>query len=497
MDKTDIDSNKENNKEEILIGSISENESMQIKPEFSKKKIIIIIVIISTILLIIGSLLLLYFLVIKKEKESNESKDKEEEDPYKIPISEEYYYDSNEVIKNYTINNDFIKLGIISDFQLNTTSEYYIRNIRKTLEKMKKENVDVILMAGDIVEYGIPSDYKLYKSIFNDIFPDSNKMPLVFEAMGNHEYYTSKYKIKGYSLKKNIQMFKDNYNKYPFYHFKINQFHFIFWSMQSYDSDEKYQVHKTWLQKHIELAENDLKQKGDPIFVITHAPAKNTVYGSDENSGLYTTYNVLKNYENVFCISGHSHRSMRNERSIWQKDFTGINTQSIAYVALSYKYINNHFVVKNSVDSYMGYIAYLYNDKMDIHRYYFHIDEQLEPWYVKFPLEKNNFNYTDDKRKMMYGIPKIWNTNIEINKIDKEYQVKYYQAWHDLAIHSYIFKYTDINKKQKEIYVYGDYYLYNYTNNSTEPKYLTVSDIDVNEKYSLTAVDFFDNMAEY
>ena len=440
MDKTDIDSNQENIKEEILIGSISGNESLQVKPKFDKKKIIIIIIIISIILLLIGILVLLYFLVIKSKDKKEEKEDKDKEDPYKIPISEEYYFDQNEAIKNYTINSDFIKLGIISDFQLNTSNTYYVRNIRKTLEKLKKENVDVILMAGDIVEYGIPSDYELYKSIFNEIFPDDNTKPLVFEAMGNHEYYTSKYKMEGYSLKKNIQMFKDNYNKYPFYHIKINQFHFIFWSMQSFDSDEKYLVHTTWLQKHIELAEKDLKQKGDPIFVITHAPAKNTVYGSDENSGLWATYNVLKNYENIFCISGHSHRSMRNERSIWQKDFTGINTQSIAYAALSYKYINNNFVVKNSYDSYMGYIAYLYDDKIDLHRYYFHVDKQLEPWYVKFPLEKNNFNYTDDKRKMMYGIPKIWNNTIIVNKIDNVYQVKYYQAWHDLAIHSYIFK---------------------------------------------------------
>ena len=98
---------------------------------------------------------------------------------------------------------------------------------------------------------------------------------------------------------------------------------------------------------------------------------------------------------------------------------------------------------------------------------------------------------------MIFGIPIIWNNTIYVNKINNKYQIKYYQAWHKLAIHYYVFKYTNINKEKKEVYIYGDYYLYNYITNNTEPKYFTISDIDINEKYSLFAVDFFKNEVEY
>ena len=352
-------------------------------------------------------------------------------------------------------------------------------------------------MAGDIVDNGYPNEYEQYKNILNSIYTDNDLKPLIFEIMGNHEYYTTKYKVSGYSLRKNIQLFKDNFNKYPFYHIKINNYHFIFWSMQNYDTRENYKIHTDWLQKQIEIAENDLQKIGDPIFIITHAPAKNTVYGSEEDSGSTTAYNILKNYENIFCISGHSHRSLRNERSIWQGEFTAINTQSISYTALSRKFTNSSVVVQKSIDSYMGYIAILYEQKLELQRYYFHINKQINSWTVNLPLQKNNFDFPVEKRKMDYGIPIIWNNTIDVSKINNNYQIKYYQAWHELAIHYYIFKYTNIYKEEKEIYIYGDYYLYNYINNSTEPKYFTVYDIDVKEKYSLIAVDFFKNEAEY
>ena len=478
---TDIDNDDNDNKldNEALIGEVPDINPIPTKKKLKKKIIIIIIISIILVLAIISTLV--YFFIIVSQ----------------IPISEEYYFDPKEEIKNYTINKNDIKLGIISDFQLDNSNENYERNLKNTLKKLKDENVDIIIIAGDIVDTGYPSEYEQYKRILNSIYTDNNSKPLIFEIMGNHEYYTSRFKKLGYSLKKNIQLFKDNFNKYPFYHIKINNYHFIFWSMQNYDTREKYKIHTNWLQKQIELAEKDLKKEGDPIFIITHTPAKNTVYGSESDSGSVTAYNLLKNYENIFYISGHTHRSLRNERSIWQEEFTAINTQSTSYIALSRNFTNSSNIVKNSIESYMGYIAILSEQKLELHRYFFHTNKEINSWTVRFPLQKNNFDFPVEKRKMMYGIPIIWNNTIKVDQINNSYQVKYYQAWHKLAIHYYVFKYTNINKEKKEVYIYGDYYLYNYITNSTEPKYFTISDLDINQKYSLIAVDFFKNEVEY
>ena len=285
-----------------------------------------------------------------------------------IPIDEIFYYDQNEKIMNYTINKEFIKIGIISDFQLEDFPSDYERNINITLKRLKNKNVDVIIMAGDIVNNGYEAEYETFKRLLNSVYTDEKAKPLIFEIMGNHEYYVTKYRKIGYNLEKNIKTFKDYFRKYPFYHVKLNQFHFIFWSLQSYDYQEIYPIHTFWLKKHLDMAENDLYQSGDPIFVITHTPARYTVYGSEGTGSSKTAFDLIKNYENAFLISGHSHFSLRHERSIWQQEFTAINTQALAYMALSYNYTNGTDIVENkSLDSYMGYIANLYEQKIELH----------------------------------------------------------------------------------------------------------------------------------
>ena len=175
-----------------------------------KKKIIIIIVIVSIIVFAISLSLILYFVLRHSPSQTPTptptpipeptptptptpipeptSAPTPEPTPSSIPIDEKYYYDANEQIMNYTINKDIIKLGIISDFQLDNSHKNYERNLKKTLEKMKNENVDVILIAGDIVDNGYQSEYDLYKNILNSIYTDINPKRYIFEIMGNHEY---------------------------------------------------------------------------------------------------------------------------------------------------------------------------------------------------------------------------------------------------------------------------------------------------------------------
>ena len=105
---------------EILIDEVPEINSIPNK-KISKKKIIILIISIILILAIIG--IITYFLVKKKQEDSQ------------IPISEDNYFDPNEKIKIYTINKTDIKLGIISDFQLNAAYPDYDRNLKILLIK--------------------------------------------------------------------------------------------------------------------------------------------------------------------------------------------------------------------------------------------------------------------------------------------------------------------------------------------------------------------------
>ena len=184
MTDIDNDNNDDNNKldNEALIDEVPDINQISTKKKLKKKIIIIIIISIILVLAIISTLV--YFFIIVSQ----------------IPISEEYYFDPNEEIKNYTINKNDIKLGIISDFQLDNSNENYERNLKNTLKKIKDENVDIIIIAGDIVDTGYPSEYEQYKRILNSIYTNNNSKPLIFEIMGNHEYYTSRFKKLGSTI---------------------------------------------------------------------------------------------------------------------------------------------------------------------------------------------------------------------------------------------------------------------------------------------------------
>ena len=73
--------------------------------------------------------------------------------------------------------------------------------------------------------------------------------------------------------------------------------------------------------------------KKKPIFITTHFNAKDTVYGA-EYFFAKSLRELFNKYQNIIHFSGHSHYSLIDERSIWQKEFTSIQTQSISYTEL-------------------------------------------------------------------------------------------------------------------------------------------------------------------
>ena len=130
-------------------------------------------------------------------------------------------------------------------------------------------------------------------------------------------------------------------------------------------------------------------------------PPKKTVYGSENIWGYKGIFDFCKHYPEVICISRHSHYSLKNIKSIWQGEFTVINTQTLSYVDLDNYYINAknvRFDSAKNVDS-MGLIAYLTNDKVIFDKIEFSTKEFMEEsWEIEFPLELKNFKYQFEKK---------------------------------------------------------------------------------------------------
>ena len=400
-------------------------------------------------------------------------------------------------------NGESAKIGIISDFQLDSghhrkTSKYFEDNLRRALQYFKKNNIDIIIIAGDITHRGKRLDFLLYNTIFYSVYDlNDNKNPIVISLMGNHDYMDKKYKII-----ENQQKFFNFMKSYPYSHFIINDYNFIFWSNDNSDINDNAIQNYNWIKSTLEKARKNKKNEGDPIFVITHIHPKNTVYGSEGIWGHEGIFETLKNYPEVICLSGHSHYSLRNIKSIWQGNFTVINTQSLSYVDLDYDY-KNHMEVRidSAKNDSIGLIAYLNKENVVFERIEFLTEEILEEkWKIDFPINISNFIYTFDKRNKK--IKPYFKDKSEI-KIEKIKETRKNYIVFEAAIHvDYVYMYNIIlknnnnNDNNKILKYYSDYYK-NKKLRKDIMRYELPNEI-INGKYNVEifAIDSFNNASE-
>jgi hypothetical protein len=313
--------------------------------------------------------------------------------------------------------------------------------------------------------------------------------------MGNNDYRDSKF-----SILEHQKIFYKFMNSYPYAHYMINNYNFIFWSNDNQNTNENGVQKYSWIKSTLENARKNKNKEGDPIFVITHMPPAGTTYGSGKyHKGIFE---ILKKYPEVICISGHSHYSLKNPKSIWQGDFTVINTQSISYLGLDRIYYNSEDVFSNSAkNNSMGLIAYLNEESVSFDRIEFSTGETFgESWKINFPIEKSNFIYTSDKRNTKIKPVFTGNSEIKIekvleNNIDEKYIV-FDSSTHSDVVHSYKIILKSANKPNNkiELLYYSDYY----KNKDLRNKIMKFRLPDIKKgKYNVEiyAIDFFGNIS--
>ena len=392
----------------------------------------------------------------------------------------------------------------MSDFQLSQELEknipsfkYYANNVYVTLNYFKKHDIDLIIIAGDITNNGRLLNLIYFKKIFYSVFNENSK-PRVISLMGNHDYFDL-----NFTNSENQKKFYKVINSYPNSHYIINGYHFIFWSQDNYLINERGITNYTWIKNNLDKARHNLKKKADPIFVITHIPPKLTVYGSETIWGHDGIYNFLKDYHEVICISGHSHYSLRNTRSIWQKDFTVVNTQSISYVDLDNYFINAINVRRESARDCesMGLIAHLTNKNIIFDRVRFLTEEIMEEkWKINFPINIKEFEYTLEKLNKK-EVPVFQNKTIKIEEKMENNFLNYYIVFNAAAHSEYVYKYKIVLKSfmnkgiKKVLYYYSDYY----KNKKERKKIMKFKLPNINPgmyNVEIYAIDSFDNISQ-
>lgn len=362
--------------------------------KITKKMIIIAVIILAAVGLAVGGTVLAY---------------------YYLPIS----YGENQ---EHTVGNgNTLKVGVISDTQLapkdsdDESYRNYEEHLYTALAQLKEQQVEMVLFAGDICDNGSTYAYNTYKKAIESIWK-ADERPVFLNIMGNHDLW---FETDYWSVAPKHRLFKKIMGTNPYIHMVVNGIHFIGASPDNTSNQNGYtQKALDWLDTEIQKAQKDTPE-GNPIFVITHHNPQNTTYGSDVwyDPGLN---GIFSKYENLVSISGHSHYSIFDERSIMQTDYTSFTTQSLAYIELEWGHFDAFRDKISSIPPHEeNYPAMLImeigDNKTEIIRW--NISDNKEEksekrWVLNYPLTKGNFEYTYNQRLNATAQPYFENSEI-------------------------------------------------------------------------------------
>lgn len=207
---------------------------------------------------------------------------------------------------------------------INLFSRNYVRNIEILRMNLNLLSPDVVVISGDIVEFGegimAKSNYKILNDLFyysdgSFYFDREMKIPLYF-VPGNHEYGT----IFKFSFKDipNYRSFIGS--KFLNYYVDIKNVRLIFLDT-GYDYSYSFHLHNLMIPssegvglfKHqLEFLEDALKNSNNTNIIITHHPFISPRNGVQEDVfvlGREEFKRIITSYDVSVILSGHTHKN--------------------------------------------------------------------------------------------------------------------------------------------------------------------------------------------
>ena len=353
-----------------------------------------------------------------------------------------------------------MKIGVVSDVHFQTAAGCTAESTFPTmLEQYKADNVDVIMITGDIGYACEDLEYEKFWNAWNSVFPDEETAPELFVISGNHEYDRV---VFG---KEELQVAQERFmNVFGLdemnQHTVVNGYHFIGINSEDGSTHGKYtEVTTDWLKQQLDIAVAD--NPNMPIFVTAHQPLPNTTYGSEWGSAnTAALYEVLKDYPQVVYFAGHSHYASESERSIFQEFFTCVDVTSLNYMSLEdgnhgYQSQGALLVTVNGADK-----------QIVIDRYKINYAEEgdpvvkiKEPWVLNLPLNPEEFTYTNARAEGRTAPTFAEGSALTISDVTfAGAKIAFPAATHDDYVHNYNIRVKLGDAVVVEKLVNGDFY---------------------------------------
>ena len=307
-----------------------------------------------------------------------------------------------------------LTFGILTDIHVSKSGSSFAGEamFRKALGWFRDQGVDAVAVCGDMADTGLVSELEAVAGAWSDVFPndasptDGRHVERLF-IYGNHDYGefngTKSGSIRDAGLAVAWrQVFGEEYA--PVWRKEVKGYTFVgaHWTTGRCKDKDEVGVPEgaAW------IAQNGASiDPSKPFFYIQHAPPKDTCLGPwhwGRDDGRITS--ALSNFPNAVAITGHSHASVSDERSIWQGAFTAVNAGSLRYTGLEYGDLlptvreNDGAIADGSGrimariardDGHHGLIARVYDDRIVFERRDFEDLGLLGPdWVVPLPVQE-------------------------------------------------------------------------------------------------------------
>lgn len=255
-----------------------------------------------------------------------------------------------------------LRLGVCSDIHVGVETELW--KWKKALEYFRDQRVDAVVVSGDLANLGLVTELKAVMDVWWSVFPDGRRpdgepVEHVF-VTGNHDAQVCGELQKKYALKNpdgtpkkvakgelgfDLEAAKPETLLYsrekvwpellrePYANFfvkRVKGYTFICsnWRLSFRGHDLEAVELPQFLKDHADELRGDR-----PFFFVQHCHPRGTCHGVDAwwpDCGKYTT-EVLKDFPNAVCFSGHSHAPITDLKAIWQGGFTSIGSGSLSY----------------------------------------------------------------------------------------------------------------------------------------------------------------------
>lgn len=319
-------------------------------------------------------------------------------------------------------NEPRLKVGILSDVHVTNktpgkrdSNEY----LRKALRYFDAEKVDAVLIAGDLFTHGVTKELEIVAETWFEVFPDDRgsdgrSVERLF-ITGNHDICGWDYSLvqKGETrsqraerLKNEIfdfrrrevwdRLFHEEYK--PYFLKTVKGYPFLMRNWPSPDDADRCLVREAMSEY------GKVMREAKVCFYCQHNQVADTVNAAwmlngspkwDDGQDRGPTHEVLADYPNLVALTGHSHHSLADERSIWQGEFTAVNCGCLVGWAFTHPgRENGHDCDSTSAPVremkefdflavHQGMVMTVYDNCIRFHRREFRLDGVLGPdWIV-------------------------------------------------------------------------------------------------------------------